>query len=59
MKINIYVLIGVVLIWLFALTVLFCEVGRECHGQCYQTNDQKCQQRCHDKGICPLAGGDR
>jgi len=59
MRINIYALIGVVLIWLFAISTMFFVQGRECRGQCFQTHDKGCQKRCFDKGVCPIAGGDQ
>lgn len=52
-------LLGVVLIWITFLALLFLTVRRECHGQCFQTHDRGCQDRCAAKEFCPMAGGDQ
>lgn len=48
------IMVGVVWVTIFAILV---RLDAGCHGQCFQTNDQGCQQRCHYKGLCPMAGG--
>lgn len=45
--------------WLLMMSVLFYKQQRECHGQCFQTRDTGCQERCQEKGLCPMAGGDQ
>jgi hypothetical protein len=55
------VFLGFMATWLVILIyagVLF-YMSRQCHGQCFQTHDKGCQQRCFDKGLCPMAGGDQ
>jgi hypothetical protein len=52
------ILIGLVL--LIISTILTLDVmSRQCHGQCFQKHDIGCQTRCHDKGLCPMAGWDQ
>jgi hypothetical protein len=52
------ILLGVVLIIISTILTLGV-MSRQCHGQCFQTHDKGCQERCFDKGLCPMAGYDQ
>jgi hypothetical protein len=50
--------LGVVLL-LISASLTLDVMSRQCHGQCFMQSDRGCQERCHDKGLCPMAGGDQ
>jgi hypothetical protein len=52
------ILIGLVLLIISTILTLDA-MSRQCHGQCFQTHDKGCQERCLEKGLCPMAGGDQ
>jgi hypothetical protein len=55
------ILLGFFATWLIIAAgagVLF-YMNRQCHGQCFQTHDKGCQERCLERGLCPIAGGDQ
>ena len=52
-------LVMCVVVFIASTTVVLLVVSLYCHGQCFQTHDRGCQERCAAKEFCPMAGGDQ